>query len=53
MHTISKKRRRLSMIKSAALLILGAIIFTPKLDQMELPDFGMPFVTAAVAAEAD
>jgi hypothetical protein len=53
MLTVSKKRRRLSMIKSAVLLILGAIIFTPKLDQTELPHFGMPFVSAAVAAEAD
>lgn len=53
MLTISQKRRRRSMMKSAALLILGAIIFTPKAERMELPDFGLPFVTAAVAAEVD
>lgn len=53
MLTISEKRRRRSMMKSAALLILAAIIFTPKLDQIELPEFWMPFVTVAMAAEAD
>lgn len=53
MLTISEKRRRRSMMKSAALIILGAIIFTPKLDQVELPDLGIPFITAAVAAQAD
>lgn len=53
MLTISEKRRRRSRMKSAALLILGAIIFTPKADGIELPDFGLALVTAAVAAEVD
>ena len=53
MLTNSEKRRRRSMMKSVALLVLAAIILMPKLDQIELPDFGFPFVTAAVAAEAD
>lgn len=53
MLTISEKRRRRSMMKSAALLILAAIVFTPKVEQIELPDFGIPFVTVAVAAGTD
>jgi hypothetical protein len=53
MLTISEKRRRRSMLRSVALLIFAAIILTPKMDQITLPDFGMPFVAAAVASEAD
>jgi hypothetical protein len=53
MRTISEKRRRRSMLRSVVLLVFAAIVLTPKVDQITLPDFGMPFVAAAVASEAD
>jgi len=53
MRTVAQKRKRAAMIRMASIAVLGAIIFTPKLDNIELPEMGLPLVTTAIAGEAN
>ncbi|MET3925956.1 hypothetical protein [Devosia sp. 2618] len=51
MQTISYKRRRAHMLKWAVALLLFAVVFTPKLDDLVFPDVGFSLITQAMAAE--
>lgn len=51
MVTISQKRRRMAIAKWAALGVMGVLMFMPKVDQIDLSEIGVPFVSMAMAAE--
>lgn len=51
MRTTAQKRRQAAMLKAASIAVVVAVVLTPKFD-LELPEFGFPFVTTAVADEA-
>lgn len=50
MRTMAQKRRRATVLKTGAAAVLLALIFTPKLDHIQLPDIGFPLISTAVAA---
>ena len=52
MRTIAQKRRQAAMLKAASIAVAVTVVLMPKIDNLELPEFGVPFVTTAVAAEA-
>lgn len=53
MLTVAQKRRRAKLLKTGAMLVLFAIVFTPKLDDFRLPDIGFPLISSAIAAPLD
>ena len=49
------KRRRAAMIKVALVVTAGVVLFTPKMEDFQLPDVGsfgsVPLITVALAGE--
>lgn len=50
MRTIAQKRKRMALFKAGLTVILVALLFTPKFDNLDLPDIGFPLVTTAIAS---
>ena len=50
------KRRRAAIIKAALVLVAGVVLFTPKMENLPIPDVGSfgpgPFITEAQAGES-
>jgi hypothetical protein len=40
------------MLKAASIAVAVIVVLMPKIDNLALPEFGFPFVTTAIAAEA-
>lgn len=53
MLTMAQRRRRAKVLKTGVTVALAVIVFTPKLDQIELPQIGFPLVTTAIAAPVE
>ena len=53
MLTTVQRRRRAAVLKTGAAVALLALVFTPKLDDVRLPDIGFPLISTAVAAPLD
>lgn len=50
MRTVAQKQRRARILKAGCALIIAAVLFTPKLDNVELP---FPLVSGAVASQIE
>lgn len=53
MLTVAQRRRRARWLKTGAAVALFALVLTPRLDNFELPQFGIPLISTAVAAPLD
>ena len=53
MLTVRRRRYRAAIVKWVSIVTLSTIIFMPKLDTLELPELGFPFVSTATATETD
>lgn len=53
MLTISQKRRRAARLKAGVCMVLAALVFTPKLEGLDLGSLPFPLVTTANAAPID
>lgn len=52
MRTITQKRRHAAMLKAASIAVAATVVLMPKMDNLERPELGFPFVTTVIAAEA-
>lgn len=53
MLTRAQRRRRANLLRTGVAVALFAVVLTPKLDDVRVPDIGFPLITTAVAAPLD
>lgn len=53
MRTIAQKRALAKKLKAGTAILITALVFTPKLDDLAIPSIPFPFVSTAIAAESE